>query len=90
MAGGWSSITTEKTGRYYGAGILEGGDVEEFAEHVFGMVWYLAGRLGTQEAVEGPELREVALRWIGTAEENWREGLALGGRSDGMGDEEDL
>ena len=87
MAGGWSSITDD-AGRYYGAGTMDtGGDVEEFAEQAYGMVWHLASQLAIQDAGSGPARREDALLWIEQAGSKWREGMVLGGRADGEGEE---
>ena len=83
MAGGWGSITDED-GRYSGAGGIEtGGDAEELAEDVFGMMWWLAAQLATQEVQPGPGFRAVALRWLRAAAElsATREGSRLGGTS---------
>lgn len=85
MAGGWASITDDE-GRYYGASSMDtGGDVEEFAEDVFGMVWWLAAQLAGQEIRDeaSPEFRAAALRWISVAGElrHTREGAELGGNS---------
>ena len=79
MAGGWGSVTDEQ-GRYCGAGTMDtGGDVEEFAEQVFGMVTWLAHKLAgaTGSTVEA---------CISDAGDHWREGLRMGGRSDGAED----
>lgn len=70
MAGGWHHITNDD-GSYYGANLLEnGGDVEEFAEHVYGMVWYLAKML---------ELRSNGIpvqQWIEDAARNYSMGVS--------------
>lgn len=48
MAGGWGHIVDDE-GHYEGSSLLEnGGDVEEFAQEVYGMVWYLAKSLEEQ------------------------------------------
>ena len=85
MAGSWASITDDD-GRYYGAGSIEhGGDAEELAQDVFGMMWWLAAQLAAQEVRDeaSPEFRAAALRWIEVAGEprHTREGTELGGTS---------
>lgn len=89
MAGGWGSITDED-GRYHGAGTLDsGGDVEEFARSMFGMVWWLAAQLAALEvsqAAEDEVLREHALPWVRVAGEYTPEGFGLGGLAGGAED----
>ena len=81
MAGGWASIADEQ-GRYTGAGSIEhGGDAEELAQDVFGMVTWLAAQL---EDVTGV----VRAEWITRAKRGSEEGLRIGGRASGL-DEED-
>jgi hypothetical protein len=86
VAGGWGNITDED-GRYYGAGTMDtGGDVEEFARDMFGMVWWLAAQLAALEvsAVAAPAIiREAALPWVRVAAENTPEGFGLGGLAGG-------
>lgn len=78
MAGGWVSITTEEDGRYCGAGTLEnGGDVEEFAQQAYGMIVFLAEQLANATGTD----RGAAIE---RAERNWRTGMLLGGRADGL------
>jgi len=78
VAGSWGSVTDEQ-GRYYGAGTMEGGDVEEFAEQAYGMVTWLAYQLASRYG-------GTVQAFIADAERNWREGLRMGGRSDGAED----
>jgi len=81
MACGWSHITNTR-GQFTGAGLIgTGGDAEEMALAVFGMMWWLAAQLASQEVAEGPGMRPVALRWITTAAEHITEGAMLGGQA---------
>jgi len=81
MAGGWASIADED-GRYTGASSIEhGGDAEELAQDVFGMITWLAAQLEEVTAVARAE-------WITRAGRSSEEGLRIGGRADGL-DEED-
>jgi hypothetical protein len=86
MSGGWGHITDEQ-GRYRGAGTMDtGGDVEEFAREMFGMVWWLGAQLAAQEvsAAAAPAVvREAALPWVRVAAENTPEGFELGGVPEG-------
>ncbi len=83
MAGGWMSIT-DRQGRFTGARTIEtGGDAEEMARDVFGMMWWLAAQLAVQETIESPVMRAVALRWISVATEHVTEGAMLGGLAEG-------
>lgn len=76
MAGGWGSIADEQ-GRYTGAGSIEhGGDAEEMAQDVFGMVTWLAAQLEDVTAVARAE-------WITRAERSSGQGMEIGGRADG-------
>jgi hypothetical protein len=88
MAGGWRHVTDEQA-RYRGSGTLEaGGDVEEFARDMFGMVWWLAAQLAALEvsqAADDEVLREHALPWVRVAGEYTPEGFALGGRAGDAG-----
>ena len=69
MAGGWGHVVNE-AGVYEDARMLEnGGDVEEFAQHVYGMVWYLASMLALRSGITAEE-------WIADAERNYSMGLA--------------
>jgi hypothetical protein len=82
MAGGWGSVTDEQD-RYRDADLMDtGGDVEEFARQVFGMVWWLAAQLAALEVSPAatPALtRAAALPWVRVAAENAPEGFELGG-----------
>ena len=76
MAGGFGSITDEQ-GRYTGAGSIEhGGDAEEMAEDVFGMIQWLGAQLEEATGVARAE-------WILRAERSSRQGMEIGGRADG-------
>jgi hypothetical protein len=78
MSGGWASIT-DSQGRFTGAGTVEtGGDVEELAEELFGMIWWLAGRCSAL-ADGAPDYRDDALAWVSEAGRHSRDGLVLGG-----------
>ena len=85
MAGGWMSIASSDGG-YRGAGTMDtGGDVEEFAQDVFGVVWWLAAQLAKLEVHDetDPRFRAAALGWIEVANEqqHTQAGFALGGRA---------
>jgi phage terminase Nu1 subunit (DNA packaging protein) len=76
MAGSYAAIVDSK-GRFAGAALVEtGGDTEELARDCYGMVQWLADRLA---AAAGGHKDE----WIEQAALNSREGLAIGGTSDG-------
>lgn len=76
MAGSWNHTVDRETGKLLSnvdlVGMLEnGGDVYEYAEEVYGMVWWLADRLSLQ--LPG----KTAAGWIEEARQNYRQGLAL-------------
>lgn len=49
------------------------GDAYEAAEECFGMIWWLAGQLAREDPTP-------AARWVERAEQNYKDGLRLGGR----------
>lgn len=49
------------------------GDAYEAAEECFGMVWWLAGQLAQDDT------RVSAAQWVERAEQNYKDGLRLGG-----------
>lgn len=80
MAGSFGSITDDK-GRFAGAGNIEnGGDAEELARHLYGMVQWLASSLA--EAAGNHKDH-----WIEQAGEHAQEGLHIGGTADEAEDE---
>lgn len=80
MAGSFASITDEK-GRFAGAGNIEnGGDAEELARHLYGMVQWLASSL----AIYAGNHKD---HWIEQAGEHYMEGLHIGGTADEEDDE---
>jgi hypothetical protein len=83
MAGSWHHITnddgTPYEGEYGMADLLEnGGDVNEFAEEAYGMVWFLADWVST--LIEHTETADRAstLDIIATARGNYKDGVRLG------------
>lgn len=80
MAGSYSSITDDR-GRFAGAGNIEnGGDAEELARNLFGMVQWLASSLA--EAAGNHKDH-----WIEQASAHAQEGVVIGGTADEEDDE---
>lgn len=85
MAGSWNHTVDTDTGKLLAprdlTGMLEcsSGDVFEYAEEAYGMVWYLATALST---ATGASVSPQAL--IEDARQHYQEGLAL---SPGMAEE---
>lgn len=83
MAGGWGHVTnddgTPYEGRYGMGDLLEnGGDVNEFAEEAYGMVWWLAAHRARLRYATTEPTREQILDVIESARENYRDGVRLG------------
>jgi hypothetical protein len=87
MAGSYSHVV-DKDGKLLESQDLLGmldthsGDVYEFAEEAYGMIWYLANILS---ALSGsPEA------WVEIARQNYKEGLELSPGTDGTLPEDDV
>lgn len=92
MAGSWNHTVDRETGQLRECGDLLGmletrsGDVYEYAEEAYGMVWWLASKLEEktdQLQTWGP----TAAEWVEQARQNYREGLK---RSPGIAEEGSL
>lgn len=80
MAGGWGHVTNDDGTPYAGGGdCLENlGDINEFVEEVYGMVWWLAAHRARMRFATTSVTREQIMDVIKSAQENYRSGGHMG------------
>lgn len=88
MAGSWFHAVSRETGKLYNPqdlnSMLEnGGDVWEFAEEAYGMVWYLARQLDDELPNPGPDTKQDILKLIEEAQKNYKIGIETSPGVDG-------
>lgn len=80
MAGSWDHITNDDGTPYAGRGdLLENlGDINEFVEEVYGMVWWLAAHRARMRFATTSVTHAQIMDVIASARENYRNGLHMG------------
>lgn len=85
MAGSWAHMVnddgtprTDAVGPTYGATDLEDGDFIEALEQCYGMIWWLAAHRARLRFATTDPAREQILDVIGSARENYLQGVEMG------------